>query len=68
LSAFVLLIGPIGGDFSRWKQRAVQTWVGMMVGSKLASTAASHLLPLAVSADLNGSPLVTDASQALFQV
>jgi hypothetical protein len=39
-----------------------------MVGSKLASTAASHLLPLAVSADLDGSPLVTDASQALFQV
>jgi L-alanine-DL-glutamate epimerase-like enolase superfamily enzyme len=50
------------------RQLGLKTWVGMMVGSKLASTAASHLLPLAVSADLDGSPLVTDASQALFQV
>ena len=50
------------------KQLGLKTWVGMMVGSKLASTAASHLLPLAVAADLDGAPLVTDESQALFQV
>jgi L-alanine-DL-glutamate epimerase-like enolase superfamily enzyme len=50
------------------KQRGLKTWVGMMVGSKLASTAASHLLPLAVAADLDGAPLVTDQSQALFEV
>jgi hypothetical protein len=50
------------------KQLGLKTWVGMMVGSKLASTAASHLLPLAVAADLDGAPLVTEQSQALFQV
>ena len=50
------------------KQLGLKTWVGMMVGSKLASTAASHLLPLAVAADLDGAPLVTDESQSLFQV
>ena len=50
------------------KQLGLKTWVGMMVGSKLASTAASHLLPLAVAADLDGAPLVTDESQALFEV
>ena len=50
------------------KQRGLKTWVGMMVGSKLASTAASHLLPLAVAADLDGAPLVMEESQSLFQV
>jgi L-alanine-DL-glutamate epimerase-like enolase superfamily enzyme len=50
------------------KEKGLKTWIGMMVGSKLASTAASHLLPLAVAADLDGAPLVTEASQAMFQV
>ena len=50
------------------KSLGLKTWVGMMVGSKLASTAASHLLPLADAADLDGAPLVTDDSQAMFKV
>lgn len=39
-------------------------WVGMMVGSKLASTAAACLLPAATHGDLDGGLLTSDASQA----